>query len=43
MLDTEDRDILLLWAIRIVACWLLLFGSAVSFGLALRVFDLVRG
>lgn len=43
MLDGRDRELLLLWAVRVMAVVVAVLGSAVTLGLAWRAFELVRG
>ncbi|MEZ4552517.1 MAG: hypothetical protein R3B59_01265 [Dehalococcoidia bacterium] len=43
MLDTEDRELILMWGLRATAGMLAVVGGAGTLGLAWRVFELVRG
>lgn len=43
MIDSEDREFVLTWTVRVVAAVLAIFGSAFTLGLAWRLFELVRG
>ena len=43
MIDAEDRELLMLWTVRVVGAALAVIGSGVTLGLAWRAFDLIKG